>query len=633
MTLNGEGKKRKANRLIRENSPYLLQHAYNPVDWYPWGEEAFEKALKENKPIFLSIGYSTCHWCHVMEKDSFEDSEVADLLNSNYVPVKVDREERPDLDQKYMAVCQALTGQGGWPLTVFLTPRRKAFYAGTFFPRESRYGIRGMLELLPRLSEFWQKEQSRVEEAGEELAEALRRLSPIDEQRGGKDEADIIGTGLELVETAYQQLKKIFDHEHFGFGGAPKFPAGHQLIFLSKYYKRTAEREAISMASKTLQAIDRGGIFDQLGYGIHRYSVDAQWLAPHFEKMLYDQAVTAYAALELYSITGDEQAAELADKIFSYVLQDMTSPEGAFYAAEDADSEGEEGIFYLWTPEDIKNLLGEERAKLIIKFYGVTDQGNFEKGRSVLHRPLSNKHFAEENGLTEQSLKNLVEDSRQQLLDLRAKRQRPFLDDKVITAWNGLMIAALARAAKVLDEPRYLAAAEKAASFIMERMVSENESLMRIYRNGKASIPAFLDDYASFTWGLVELYVASQKDEYLKAAIKFNGQLAELFLAEDGILFYDRSKESPASEPLLAEAYDGAMPSGVAITVMNLLRIGRLVQDEKLKELAEKIIAARAAEVERQPSGYTYLLSALEYAAAASEVQPHCSVGERCDLE
>ncbi|HSW35572.1 MAG TPA: thioredoxin domain-containing protein, partial [Candidatus Limnocylindrales bacterium] len=374
---------RKTNRLINEKSPYLLQHAYNPVDWYPWGNEAFEKAVAEGKPLFLSIGYSTCHWCHVMERESFEDPEVATLLNKSFVSIKVDREERPDLDQFYMAACQAMTGKGGWPLTVFLTPDKKPFFAGTYFPKHSRYGIFGIVDLLPKLDALWHQDRAQLLHAGGELWTLL--------QQQGEGTADLKPVGFDLppvslIDRACQQLKSAYDHTYGGFGDAPKFPAPHQFMLLLRCWKRTGAADTLLMVVNSLKAMHRGGIFDQLGYGMHRYSVDRQWLVPHFEKMLYDQATVALATLEAYQAVSDPELALFARKIFAYVLQELKSPEGGFFTAEDADTEGEEGTFYVWTPGEIKALLGTEHGQLVAKFFGVTEKGNFENGSSVLHR-------------------------------------------------------------------------------------------------------------------------------------------------------------------------------------------------------------------------------------------------------
>ena len=620
---------RKANRLVGEKSPYLLQHAYNPVDWYPWGEEAFKKAAEEDKPVFLSIGYSTCHWCHVMEKDSFEDVEVAALLNEHFVSIKVDREERPDLDQKYMAACQALTGQGGWPLTVFLTPDKKPFYAGTFFPKHSRYGINGMVEILPRLSAFWREDRSRVVQAGDELHEALRQMAHAAMDADQTEVQELPGT--ELLDQAYHHLKNSYDQTYGGFGQAPKFPAPHQLIFLIRYWKRTGSADALDMAIKTLKAMYRGGIFDQLGYGLHRYSVDNHWLVPHFEKMLYDQALIALAALEAFEASGNEEMAGFARQIFSYLLTDLSSDEGAFYSAEDADSEGEEGTFYVWKPEEVLELLGSEQGHLAAEYYGATEKGNFEHGNSVLHRPHDDDVFAVSRSLTKDELKKIIEEVRLLLLQERNRRERPFLDDKVITSWNGMAIAALARGYTVLKEPEYLDAAVRAADFVTERMGFRDGRLFRRYRDGEAAIPGFLDDYANLTWAFLELYRAQPDQRFLQTAVSLNKQMLEIFDAGKGVLNYN-IPGNDNEEVVEAEAYDGAVPSGISVATMNLLQLGRMLQEDDLVEKGKKLIIARRSILNNHPTGFTYLLAALDYALMANEENFYCTLDGDCGL-
>ncbi len=621
---------RKPNRLINEKSPYLLQHAYNPVNWYPWGEEAFRKAKDENKPLFLSIGYSTCHWCHVMEKDSFEDEEVAALLNKYYVAVKVDREERPDLDQQYMAACQALTGQGGWPLTVFLTPDLKPFYAGTFFPKVGRYGISGMLDILPRISDYWLKEKERVVQAAKELTDALSRMAAG--SRSGQRELVEVQS-RQILSKAYEQLRKSFDRQYAGFGGAPKFPAPHQLLFLLRYGARQEESEALEMVEKTLNAFDRGGIFDQLGYGIHRYSVDNKWLVPHFEKMLYDQALALFAAAEAYRLTGNLEARALAKKLVIYLLRDMQAPGGAFYAAEDADSEGEEGTFYVWRLAELLEIFGSEQGQLLADYYGVTAEGNFEQGLNVLSRPYGDSDYASLKGLKEEELQNLLETARVKMLKVRAEREKPFLDDKVITAWNGMLIAALARAGVLLEEPDYIKQAERAAAFITEHLTLPDGQLLRRYREQQAAIKAFLDDYAAMVWAYLELYRATHKEEYLKTATSLNEQMIGLFASEQGALNYSREAAGEGLPPLEAEAYDGAVPSGFSMAVMNQIRLGKLMQDEGLMQRGKKLLASQVKNLEKQPTAYTHLLTALDYLLTAGEGLNYCPAGGNCDLE
>ena len=624
---------KKANRLVNEKSPYLLQHAYNPVDWHPWGEEAFQKAKEENKPVFLSVGYSTCHWCHVMEKDSFEDAEAAALINKHFIPVKVDREERPDIDQKYMAACQALTGQGGWPLTVFLTPEKKPFYAGTFFPKTSRYGINGLMEILPRLSEFWEKDRERVVKAADELVDALRKMAAGEEAKG-KDRGSLGDLAVaQLLDKAYSSFENSYDSEYGGFGSAPKFPAPHQLLFLLRHWKRTGDEKARDMVLETMRRMHRGGIFDQLGFGLHRYSVDEKWLVPHFEKMLYDQALIALAAIEAYKSSGEKEMAIFARRIFTYLSRDMLSGEGAFYAAEDADSEGEEGTFYVWRPEEIIQILGSEKGVIINEYYGVTGNGNFEGGKSILHRSHDDQAFAEARGISVEELDELLEDAREKLLSYRDKRERPFLDDKIITSWNGLLIAALARGSAVLKEKEYLEAAKKAAAFIMSKMALPDARLMRRYREGEAAIDAFLDDYANLAWGMLEIYKAGGETEYLDQAVALSRKMIELFDRGDGIFNYAIESEGDHDFGLEAEAYDGATPSGVSVAAMNLVQLGRMIQEKELEDKGLELIAAQEDKLERYPTGFAYLLSALDFSVSEAGKKFTCHADGSCGWE
>ncbi len=606
-----KGDQRKPNRLINEKSPYLLQHAYNPVDWYPWGEEAFQKAEQEGKPVFLSIGYSTCHWCHVMEKESFEDHEVAGLLNKDFVAIKVDREERPDLDQLYMTACQALAGQGGWPLSIFMTADKKPFFAATYLPKYSRMGISGLVEFLPKMAEIWHRDRERVEQAARDVTEALRKHAEGDAPGLSGKEAGGFPTEA-LLEQAYRSLEESYDPENGGFGGAPKFPSPHQLWFLLRYMKRSGLEKAQAMAVNTLKKMHRGGIFDQLGYGMHRYSVDRQWLVPHFEKMLYDQATTAEAALEAYRVSGDPEMAEFARQVFSYVLNDLVSPEGAFYSAEDADSEGEEGTFYVWKRSELLDLLGPEKGELAADYFGVTEAGNFEKGNSVLHRPYDDQAFRTEKGLSRKQLDDLIKEAREKMLRARSERERPFLDDKVITAWNGMIIAALARGAVVLGDKSYAEAAGQAADFILEKMVSEKGQLYRRYREGERAIPAFLEDYAFLARGLIQLDRATLDGRRLEQAQELAGAMDRFLNREKGKLEFSTVEENIADLPLYVEAYDGAIPSGVAAAADTYLRLGRLLGDEGMVRKSELLLEGQVGLLERFPTGHTALLTVLD---------------------
>ena len=603
---------RETNRLINEKSPYLLQHASNPVDWYPWGEEAFLKAKREDKPVFLSIGYSTCHWCHVMEKESFEDEEVAGILNQDFVAIKVDREERPDLDQVYMTVCQAMTGQGGWPLTIFMTPDKKPFFAATYLPKHSRMGISGLVEFLPKVVEIWQLDRQKVEQSAEEITSALRRQAEGDDLQEGQKTESLPPEAI--LKEAFQGLKKSSDEQNGGFGGAPKFPSPHQLIFLLRYWRRSGSEEALQMAVNTLQKMYSGGIFDQLGYGMHRYSVDRYWLVPHFEKMLYDQATTAEAALEAYRASGDPEMAAFSRKIFSYVLDELQSEEGGFYSAEDADSEGEEGVFYVFSRKEFITLLGQDKGALLADYYGVSDEGNFEKGKSVLHRPYADRDFCLQKGLTEEQLQSLLKEGREVLLKARSSRERPFLDDKIITAWNGMIIAALAKGAVILGDQRYADAAGRAADFILEKMTAEDGQLYRRYRDNEAAIAAFLEDYAFLARGLLELYQATSDTARLEQAKKLVAEMDPFLNQDKGKLKFSTTEEDLADLPLYVEAYDGAVPSGVSVGAELYLRLGRSSGDKNLARKGKLLLKAQFEMLKRFPTGHTAMLSALDFA-------------------
>ncbi|MDH5715699.1 MAG: thioredoxin domain-containing protein, partial [Candidatus Aminicenantes bacterium] len=485
--------KRKPNRLIAEKSPYLLQHAFNPVDWYPWGSEAFDKARKENKPIFLSIGYSTCHWCHVMEKESFEDPEIASMMNEAFICIKVDREERPDIDRIYMTVCQMMTGSGGWPLTIIMTPDKKPFFAATYIPRPSRLGRLGMMELIPRIQELWKSKKGEVMSSAEQITQHLTQISI---HAAGEP------LGEAALEMAYRRLSRVFDERYGGFGRAPKFPTPHNLTFLLRYWKRTGEQKALRMVEKTLQSMRLGGIYDHVGFGFHRYSTDSRWLLPHFEKMLYDQALLVMAYTEAYQATRKEEYRHTVREILDYVMRDMTAPEGGFYSAEDAESEGEEGKFYLWTEEEIRQLLPGEESDLIVRIFNIEKDGNFAEeatgrrtGSNILYLRKSLHETASDMKISPEELERDFQKARQKLFAARHKRVHPHKDDKILTDWNGLMIAALARASSAFDEPQYAEATRRAADFILARMRDSKGKLYHRYRDGETAIPAYLDDY------------------------------------------------------------------------------------------------------------------------------------------
>jgi uncharacterized protein YyaL (SSP411 family) len=602
------------NRLIGEKSPYLLQHAHNPVDWYPWGDEAFDTAARDDKPIFLSIGYSTCHWCHVMERESFEDPEVAAILNDGFVPIKVDREERPDVDTVYMTVAQMMTGQGGWPLTVVMAPNKDPFFAGTYFPKESRHGRIGMLDLLPRLSELWRERRSEALNSAGQIATALRQSSH-GEAPGATDEL-----GRPALDEAFQQLSRVFDPLQGGFGRAPKFPTPHNLRFLLRYWRRTGETKALEMVERTLRAMRRGGVYDQVGFGFHRYSTDARWMLPHFEKMLYDQALLVMAYVETFLATGQRGYAEVAAEVIEYVLRDLRDAGGAFHSAEDADSEGREGQFYVWTDEELGEVLDAEDVRFVRRVFNFDRRGNFAEeasgrrtGENVLHAGRSWSDAAGSLGISEAEARERWSRVRERLLAAREGRIRPLKDDKVLTDWNGLMIAALAQAAAALERPEYLSAAVEAWEFIRSEMIDPEGRLLHRYRDGEAAIPAFADDYAFLTWGLLELYEASFDPEHLREALRLNGELLERFWDGERGGLYQTAAGSTELLVRSREIYDGAVPSGNSVAMLNLLRLGRLTADAELENRALAIETAFADRVRKVPSAHTQLLAAVDF--------------------
>ncbi len=590
------------NKLIQEKSPYLLQHAHNPVDWYPWGPEAFGRAVGEDKPIFLSIGYSTCHWCHVMERESFEDEEVAHLLNKYFICIKVDREERPDIDSIYMSVCQSLTGHGGWPLTVFLTPDKHPFFAGTYYPKADSRGMMGLMSLLQTVHDAWVNKR-------ETLLESAREILAYQKTEKGSANGEIT---KEVIHDAFSHLKYSFDNTHGGFGRAPKFPTPHNLLFMLRYWYDQKEPFALEIVEKTLESMRNGGIYDHIGFGFSRYSTDKKWLVPHFEKMLYDNALLALAYGEAFIATGNQNYSETAMQILEYVLRDMTSAEGGFYSAEDADSEGEEGKFYVWSVEEIEEVLGPE-ADEFCGLFDITVNGNFEG----LNIPNLIK-----TGLVPESRKAFVESCRQKLFQHRENRVHPYKDDKILTAWNGLMMAAMAYCGKVLNQKKFISAAEKCAEFIDKHLIRFDGRLLARYRDGEAAFNAYLEDYSFLVWGLLELYEATYNIKYLQKAIKLNGDMLKLFSdsGSAGLYLYGDDSEELITRP--KESYDGALPSGNSAAVMNLLRIARLTGRHELEDKAKEILDYFSDEVEAAPTGHSYMLCAYMYSMSpnASEV-------------
>ena len=592
------------NRLIAEKSPYLLQHAYNPVQWYPWGEEAFKAAREADKPIFLSVGYSTCHWCHVMAHESFEDPEVAELLNESFICIKVDREERPDIDQMYMAVAIGMTGRGGWPLTIIMTPEKKPFFAATYIPKNGRYGQAGMMELVPQIKKIWNNDRNELLGTSDRIVDYLMRLQHPKVASGNLD-ATILARG-------YQTLATVFDAKNGGFGTKPKFPAPHNILFLLRYWRRTGDDQTLEMVETTLQAMRMGGIYDHVGFGFHRYSTDAEWALPHFEKMLYDQALLAIAYTEAYQATGKLEYAQTVREILEYVLRDMTAPEGGFYSAEDADSEGEEGKFYSWTADELKEVLHKEDFGLLIRLFDVHEQGNFE-GRNILRQTSTFVDAAEILKMPEPELKDRWNRMRAKLFQTREGRVHPLKDDKILTDWNGLMIVALAKAAQALNEPRYALAAKKAADFLQEKMQNSEGRLLHRYR-GTAGLQANLDDYTFLVWGLIDLYETVFEVRYLEAALELNRIMLQNFWDSDlGGLFFS-PKDGEALLLRRKEYYDGALPSGNSVALQNLLRLTHFTGDPDLGKKALDLSLAAFTAAGEQPAGHTMLLCALDYA-------------------
>ena len=598
------------NHLVNEKSPYLIQHVHNPVNWYPWGEKAFKKAINENKPIFLSIGYSTCHWCHVMAHESFEDPEIGRLMNDAFVSIKVDREERPDLDNIYMTVCQLMTGSGGWPLTIIMTPDRKPFFAGTYFAKESDYGRPGLKDLILNVKELWDTKPEEVTSSADTLIDALQKIS---ETSSGTE------LNANVLDACYGSLSSNFDDIHGGFGSTPKFPAAHNLSFLMRFWKRSEKKRALEMVAETLDSMRSGGVYDQLGFGFHRYSVDQEWLVPHFEKMLYDQATISMAYIEAFQATGEEKYKATALEIFEYVLRDMKSSEGGFYSAEDADSEGVEGKFYVWTKKEIIDVLDDKEGSFASKVFGVTEEGNFQEettgkktGLNILHLENSIEDMTEIFGVSREDLEKKIEKIRKKLFEHRAKRVHPHKDDKILADWNGLMIASLAKGAQVFGEEKYLKAAGDAADFITNKM-RQNKRLMHRFRDGESAIDGHLDDYAFMIHGLLELFEASFNVNYLKSALSLNETLLDHFWDDKNGGFYFTPDDGEKVLVRKKEIYDSAIPSGNSIMMLNLLKIAQLTENEKFKDEALHLEKAFSPTIQKIPTGFTGFLCALDY--------------------
>jgi hypothetical protein len=594
------------NRLAREKSPYLLQHQHNPVDWFAWGEDAFAKARRENKPIFLSIGYSTCHWCHVMERESFESRQLADYLNEHFVSIKVDREERPDVDKIYMTFVQAMTGQGGWPLNVFLTPELKPFYGGTYWPPEAKFGRPSFLQVLQQVNRAWREQPDRLATSSAELHRKLGEIT-------SRSTTNLLLLDRADLSRAGEELQQGYDRVHGGWGGAPKFPTPSVPAFLLRYGARFSDREATDMVLHTLERMAAGGIYDQLGGGFHRYSVDEKWLVPHFEKMLYDNAQLTTLYLDAYLVSGEEGYAEVARDIIRYALRDMTHSEGGFYSAEDADSEGKEGKFYCWTRAEMAGLLTPEELSVAVRVFGVTEQGNFVDHSDPEPLPNQNVLSVADTNIS-QADEMLLASAKKKLFAARSKRVRPHLDDKVLSSWNGLMLGALARAYAVLGDAEYLKAARRNAAFIQAKLWdAPTKTLYHRWRDGQRDAVQLLDAYAYQLAGVLELYQTTLETAYLEFAIA----LAETLLAK----FYDRDEggfwQSPAgaSDLILRvkEDYDGAEPSGNSVAILALLKLGAITDRKEFREAAEKSLRLFSERLRKTPQAVPYMLLGLDF--------------------
>ncbi|HWV57280.1 MAG TPA: thioredoxin domain-containing protein [Longimicrobiales bacterium] len=596
-----------ANRLSRETSPYLLQHASNPVDWYPWGEEAFARARAEDKPILLSVGYSSCHWCHVMEHESFEHEDTARLMNEHFINVKVDREERPDVDAVYMAAVQALTGRGGWPMTVFLTPDGEPFYGGTYYPPTPRHGLPAFRDVLRGVARAYRTQPDAVRSDARRLREAV--------EAGTRMVAPVAGLDTGILDRAYRAAASQYDPHNGGFGGAPKFPQPMALEFLLRHHVRTGDANAIRIVLQSLQSMAAGGIYDQVGGGFHRYSVDARWLVPHFEKMLYDNALLARVYLYAFHHTGEAWAREVAEDVLAYVRREMTSPEGAFYSAQDADSEGEEGKFFVWTPDEIDEIVGATDGAVVREFYGVTEVGNFE-GRNILHVAEPIEEFAATVGRSVDEVRDTIARARAALYEARARRVWPARDDKVITSWNALMLHTYAVAAWVLDREEYRIAATRNAEFVL-RELRPGGRLMRTWRDGRAHIEAFLEDYALLGEALLALYGATFEPRWAAVARELADELLDHFWDEDAALFHDARADDPHLVIRPRDVTDNATPSGTSAAASLLLRLAAFTGESRYFDVAEQVLTGLGRLPDRAPLGFGYLLCALDFRLAS----------------
>lgn len=598
------------NRLANEKSPYLLQHKNNPVDWFPWSDEAFERAKKEDKPVFLSIGYATCHWCHVMEHESFEDDQVAGLMNDAFVNIKVDREERPDIDNTYMTICQMLTGRGGWPLTIIMTPDKEPFFAATYIPKQSNQRMQGMVELVPQISKVWQNERKRVMDSVHKIKDGFSKSLELGQKGGDLSE--------KVTSEAFHLLEGRFDETRGGFGSHPKFPSPHNLLYLLRYSDYNNDDRALEMAEITLTKMRLGGIWDHIGGGFHRYSTDSEWLLPHFEKMLYDQAMLLLAYAEGWRMTGNALYKDTCYEIFSYLNRKMKAPEGAYYSAEDADSEGVEGKFYVWEKEEIYDALPKTKADLFCEFYNISGKGNYRDeatgeytGKNIPHLKDSIPNLAKNWEIESDTLAETLMGAKDTLHSIRDTRVHPLLDDKILTDWNGLLMAAFATAGAIFNDSTFTEAAKGIEEFFSKNMASSEKYLLHRYRKGDAAIDGMADDYTMTIWGLIELHQTTLNPAYLEKAVMLQKSFSEQFLdINHGGFFFT----SESGEELLGrqkEIYDGALPSSNSIAALNGLRLSRLTGEMKYEEQSDQIYSVFSKMIKNNPAGYTFTLISL----------------------
>lgn len=614
-THKGECPPGKANRLIHESSPYLLQHAFNPVDWLPWGKEALDLSRQQDKPIFLSIGYSTCHWCHVMERESFEDPEVARELNSHFICIKVDKEERPDIDSAYMSACQLMTGSGGWPLTLLLTPDRKPFFAATYLPKRSSMGRPGLMDVLAKANELWARDKAMLLDGGTRVVDTIQRLQVAPEPPESLDPR--------FLRETLRHFSEGFDNRYGGFGKAPKFPTPVNLSLLLRLSNSLGRKEAAEMALHTLESIRKGGIYDQIGFGMHRYATDRSWHVPHFEKMLYDQALMILTCVDAFQISGTPLFSETVCEIIEYLNRDLAHPEGGFYCAEDADSQGSEGTFYLWPPAEVEAILDKESAELFCACFDITAQGNWE-GENIPNLTRAGRSL---ESLTEKESALLME-ARKKLLAARGSRPRPHRDDKILSGWNGLALAALSRAAFVLNRSDWLQTAEKTAAFVLKNLRRPDGRLLRSFRQGTSSIPAFVEDYAFLCWGLLELYLATFEPDYLQRAMELSGEMDRLFRDGSGA-FRDTGRDAEIVLTEGGDLQDGALPSGAATATLVQLRLARLCGDQQSESKALETLQKNLSRALQHPMAHAQTLLALDEALHPGPVVVLCAGQQR----